>query len=52
MEKNHKQGDLSLRVTKEGFLKVVTSNLNPEDEEGVFWITNMGESIIGKENRI
>lgn len=52
MEKNHKQGDLSLRVIKEGFLKVVTSNLNPEDEEGVFWITNMGESIIGKENRI
>lgn len=39
-------------VVKEGFLKEVTFNLIPEDEEGIFWIMNMGDGIMGKENRI
>lgn len=39
-------------MAKTGFLKVVTFNLIPEDEEGVFWIMNMGDGIMGKEDRI
>lgn len=42
---------VSLGVAKEGILKVISFNMNPEYEEAVFWITSVGDSIIAKENK-